>query len=196
MPSRILEYFAILLQTLGVADLVEFVELDPDVFDRYVFPDYEFRLCKGEDLFRERLLRDFPKESRSIEKYFNVFHEIQEGLTQIRFTDRRLQTVLNGHSATYSMPPARPSVLIPLLVLGHLLHGAYYPKGGSGAFRDAFLYALRSNHADLRNRSRVVQVDRRGDEFLVITDTGEEYTARVMLSHVDRSFLRLRGHRS
>ena len=48
-----------LLDRLGISDKVSFTELDPDGFDRYIFPDFEFRMCKGKERFRERLIGEF-----------------------------------------------------------------------------------------------------------------------------------------
>ncbi|UCG63526.1 MAG: NAD(P)/FAD-dependent oxidoreductase [Deltaproteobacteria bacterium] len=213
------EPFWSLLDTLGISDKVSFVELDPDGFDRYIFPDYEFRFCKGKERFRERLMRDFPKEERGIKRFFNVFDKIMKAMdasmsqegglfsmlgfllkhpSMIKYSripyqklldevtsDRRLQAVLNAHCGTYGLPPARASVIIPLSVWSHYLAGAYYPKGGSGAFRDAFLNALKSNGAEMKSRSRVVRIEKRGNEFQIETEAGEKYTARVVISDVD-----------
>jgi phytoene dehydrogenase-like protein len=74
------ERFWSLLDALGIVDKVGFVELDPDGFDRYVFPDYEFLFCKGKERFRENLIRDFPKEERGINKFFDVFDRIVKAM--------------------------------------------------------------------------------------------------------------------
>ena len=212
------EPFRNLLDALGIGDTVDFVELDPDGFDRYVFPDYEFRLCKGKERFREKLIRDFPREERGINKFFDVFDKILKAMgasvslegplsmlgfllkhpAMIKYSripyqklldevtsDRRLQAVLTAHCVTYGLPPARASIIIPLGVWGNYLGGAYYPKGGSGAFRDAFVSALQSNGAEMKTRSRVVKIDRRGNEFQVETEAGEKHTARVVISNAD-----------
>ena len=213
------ERFWSLLDTLGISDKVSFIELDPDGFDRYIFPDYEFRLCKGKERFRERLMRDFPKEERGIHRFFDVFEKILKAMdastslkgglfsmlgfllkhpSMMKYSripyqkfldevtsDRRLQAVLNAHCGTYGLPPARASVIIPLGVLNHYLTGVYYPKGGSGAFRDAFLDALKSSGAEMKSRSRVVRIEKRGDEFIVETEAAEKYTARVVISDAD-----------
>ena len=213
------ERFWSLLDALGIVDKVDFVELDPDGFDRYVFPDYEFRFCKGKERFRENLIRDFPKEERGINKFFDVFDRIVKAMdasmsmksgllrmlifllkhpVMIKYSripyqklldevtsDKRLKAVLNAHCGTYGLPPARASVIIPILVWSHYIGGAYYPKGGSGAFRDAFLNALQSNGAEIKSRSRVVRIDKRGNEFQVETEAGEQHTARVVISDAD-----------
>jgi phytoene dehydrogenase-like protein len=48
------------LDELGVD--VSFRELSPEGFDRLVFPGYEVSLPKGADVYRDRLVRDFPHE--------------------------------------------------------------------------------------------------------------------------------------
>lgn len=213
------EKFWSLLDTLGIADKVNFVELNPDGFDRFVFPDYQFVFCKGKDRFKERLIRDFPREERGINKFFVVFDKIIKAmeasmsmengfLRMFRFllkhpvmlkysripyqrlldevtSDKRLQAVLAGQSGTYGLSPARASILIAIIICNHYLNGAYYPKGGSGTFRDAFLNALRENGVEMKNRSPVTGIDKRGDEFLVESEQGEKYSARVVISDAD-----------
>jgi len=213
------ERFWNLLDTLGIRDKLSFVELDPDGFDRYIFPDYEFRFPKGKERFRERLMRDFPKEERGIHRFFNLFEKILKAMdastslegglfsmlgfllkhpTMMKYSrityqklldevtsDRRLQAVLSAHWGTYGLPPARASVILPLSVWSNFLTGAYYPKGGSGAFRDAFLDALKSSGAEMKSRSRVVKIEKRGDEFIVETEAAEKHTARVVISDAD-----------
>jgi len=41
------ESFRSSLDALGIGVKVYFLELDPEGFDQYVFPEYGFRLCKG-----------------------------------------------------------------------------------------------------------------------------------------------------
>lgn len=69
-----------LLDELGIGEAVRFVELDPEGFDRYVFPDYELRVCKGKQRFIERLISDFPREERGIQRFFEVFDKIMKAL--------------------------------------------------------------------------------------------------------------------
>ena len=213
------EAFANLLDTLGIADKLDFVELDPEGFDRYVFPDYEFALCKGKERYKEKLIRDFPMEENGIKKYFGVLNKITKAtqasistgkgpLGMLGFllrhpvmlkygratyqklldevtTDKLLQAVLAAHSATYGLSPAKASALIPLMVLNHYLNGAYYPKGGSGAFRDAFIVALQGHGAQTKRLSQVVGIDKKADEFVVKIESGEQYTAKVVISNAD-----------
>jgi phytoene dehydrogenase-like protein len=206
------------LETLGIREAIEFVELDPDGFERFVFPDFEFALCKGHGRFKERLIAQFPREERGIVRFFDVMHKIQAAMADadalsrgplgiLRYvlkhplmlkysripyqalldevtSDVRLQAVLAGQSGTYSLPPARASVLIALAVMDHFLAGASYPRGGSGALRDALVDALRANGAEMSARARVTRIARRGSQFLVRTARAE-YTARAVISDAD-----------
>ena len=213
------EPFWSLLETLGIIDKVRFIELDPEGFERFVFGDYEFRLCKGKQRFKEELLKAFPKEERGLTKFLEVSDKIlkamqastsKEGgfLEMLWFllkhpvmlkysrapyqklldevtSDNRLQAVLAGYSGTYGLPPERASIILPIQVLNHFLNGAYYPQGGSGAFRDAFLDALRNHGTEMKKNARVVRIDKKGKEFSVEIESGEKYTARVVISNAD-----------
>ena len=64
------------LDEIGLADRVELIELDPDAIDRYVFPDFELRLCKGKERFRDQLIQLFPEEEPGIHQYFEVYGQV------------------------------------------------------------------------------------------------------------------------
>lgn len=213
------ERFWNLLDALGLADHVGFVELNPEGFDRYVFGDYEFTVCKGKERFKEKLHKEFPKEERGIGKFFKVLDKITEAVEAstsmaggpvgtLKFllkhpvmlkysrvpyqklldevtSNRQLQAVLSGYCGTYGLPPQKASIIIAMEVLNYFLAGAYYPRGGSGAFRDAFLDALRNHGAKMKNKARVVRIDKKGSEFSVETESGENYTTRVVISNAD-----------
>ncbi|MEJ2731015.1 MAG: NAD(P)/FAD-dependent oxidoreductase [Deltaproteobacteria bacterium] len=213
------EAFANLLDTLGIEDKLDFVELDPEGIDRFVFPDYEFTMCKGKERYKEKLIGNFPKEENGIKKYFSVLDKVTKAteasmssgagpLGMLGFllkhpvmlkygratyqklldevtTDKLLQAVLSAHSATYGLPPAKASVLTSLLVLNHFVNGAYYPKGGSGAFRDAFFVALQGHGAQTKRLKKVVGIEKKAGEFFVKIDSGEQYTAKAVVSNAD-----------
>ena len=208
-----------LLDELGLRESINFVELNPDEFDRYVFPDYELRVCKGKERFIERLINDFPREKRGIHKFFKVFEKIikagkvsqsmGEGiLKKLAFilrhpvmmkysrvpyqtllnkvtSDRRLQAAFAAPCGDYGVPPANASVIIAIMVWAHYLKGAYYPCGGSGALRDAFVNGLKDHGAELKTSSRVFSIDKQGNEFIIETESGEKYTARAVISDAD-----------
>ncbi|MEU7525019.1 NAD(P)/FAD-dependent oxidoreductase [Saccharothrix sp. NPDC042600] len=55
-----------ILRGVGLADRVEFVEMDPDGFTTLVFPDFTFRVPRGWDRYLERLVETFPDEERGL----------------------------------------------------------------------------------------------------------------------------------
>jgi phytoene dehydrogenase-like protein len=71
------------LDEIGLAGRVEFIELDPDAIDRYVFPDFELRLCKGKERFKDQLTELFPKEQRGIHKYFEVYRKVMTATEEL-----------------------------------------------------------------------------------------------------------------
>jgi all-trans-retinol 13,14-reductase len=207
------------LDALGIREEIEFIELDPDGFDRLVFPDFEFAICKGKERLRARLIAEFPGEERGINRFFEVMEELNAAMadtdalgggflkmlgyllkhpvmikhSRIPYqalldevtSDVRLQAVLAGQSGTYALPPARASVFIALGVINHYLAGATYPRGGSGALRDALVDALRMHGAEMANRARVTQIGKWDDEFLVQTASGAKHVARAVVSDAD-----------
>jgi len=42
----------------------------PDTYDRFVYPDFQFDVRKGETKFRKDLIRAFPRERAGIRRYF------------------------------------------------------------------------------------------------------------------------------
>jgi phytoene dehydrogenase-like protein len=100
-------------------------------------------------------------------------------------SDKQLQAVLTGHCGAYGLPPERASIIISIAILNHYVTGVYYPRGGSGAIRDAFIDALRKHGREMKNKARVVKIDKRGNEFSVETESGDTYTTQVVISNAD-----------
>src|SRR5580658_5742709 len=46
----------------------------PDSYDRFVYPDFEFPVPKGEANYRAALIRMFPQEKAAFERYFRDLH--------------------------------------------------------------------------------------------------------------------------
>ncbi|MCA9519906.1 MAG: NAD(P)/FAD-dependent oxidoreductase [Myxococcales bacterium] len=98
-------------ERLGLLDELQFRELDPNGFDRYVFPNYEVAMCKGIDAYCERLTRDFPHEARGLRRFFDLVTEVAQtlgALTKIsgpldalRLAPR-FPTLIKYHRATFS----------------------------------------------------------------------------------------------
>ncbi len=207
------------LSRLGLQDKMDFIELNPDAIDRYVFPDLEVRLCKGTKRFQEQLVDLFPKEEPGIVRFFKIYEKVTQATktfldVDVRFfdilgwlirnpimmkysrvpyqvlmdettSDIRLQAALAAPWFDYMLPPEKASVTYGIGTLNHYLEGAYYPRGGSGAFRDVFLDSLKKDGAALEKSARIASVSRRGKEFLVNSADGRQWTSKVVVSDVD-----------
>lgn len=65
-----------LLSVLSIADRLKFIEMDPTGFDVLVYPKFSSSICKGANNHRNRLLKDYPNEHESINRYFDLIDNI------------------------------------------------------------------------------------------------------------------------
>ena len=185
--------FRRLLDNLGL-NAVEFCELDPDGFDRYTFPSYEGRNCKGIDRFRDRIAADVPSERDALHRFFKLVHDFDRvgglrltgsarssgadlwraarGVPSLArwfratlkdmldhyFKDPRVKAAVAGPVGDLGLPPSRLSAVMHLGLLAHYAGGAYFPAGGSGPLRDAFVTALRDEGATLERNAQVASI--------------------------------------
>jgi phytoene dehydrogenase-like protein len=162
------------LAKAGVRD-VEFEELDPDGYDTFVFPSLTFRMPKGLDALRARLLEHFPAERRGIDRFVKLVGQVQRlerGLAQparaaldllrsglaIRYArstyaefldsctrDPRLRAVLAGQCGDYALPPSKAAALIGAGMVAHFTRGAYFPRGGGQVLSDRLAESIERN---------------------------------------------------
>ncbi len=113
-----------ILSAAGVND-VPFRELDPDGFDSLVFPDFTFRVPKGIEAFRARLIKCFPAEARGIERYLDMLQSVWSltrlgedgvrhalrGLWRARRAVRHFNSTLDGFLRTCTADPRLKAVL-------------------------------------------------------------------------------------
>ncbi len=159
-----------ILRAAGVEDVV-FREMDPDGFDTLVFPDFTFRVPKGLDEYRARLIDRFPAEARGIDRYLEVlraiwslqgaagggmsaktlwrarkavpyFNATLQALFDRWTKDVRLRAVLAGQSGDYAEPPSRVALVMHAMVVMGYLQGAYYPAGGGQVISDRLAEAI------------------------------------------------------
>lgn len=214
------DFFHETLVKLQLRDRVDFNRLDDDCYDRYVFPELDFRMPANRELLRARLEQHFPEEKSGIDKFIrmlealkinpgdpdemkNAFAEVRaidgsEVLATIRkrtygeimdhfFGDNALiKAVLSGPCGDVGLPPGRVSAMALIGIHNHYVDGAFFPKGGSGALRDAFMDRLKEKGAVCKNRTRVKKIlVEDGKVAGVVTDKDEEYRAGVVVSNVD-----------
>lgn len=166
-------FFPRVLASAG-ADAVRFREMDPDGFDRLVFPDFEFRVPKGVERYRDRLVEHFPSERAGIDRYIAFlegFGALQKLSTSpspglmpkawpaLRYLtaplsrvfddctrDPKLRAVLAGESGDYAQPPSRASALLHAgLMMHYLQYGAYFPQGGGQIMSDHLANAIEAH---------------------------------------------------
>lgn len=205
--------FSRVLEALGLADELRFRELSPDGFDRLVFPGYEIAVPRGADRYRDRLAADFPRERPGLDAFFEhlrAFREASAGWTELRpgaayprffveharatygqlldglIRDPLLKAVLSAQGGNYALPPGKASALTGLGTLDHYLGGAYFPCGGSGALRDAFVRGIERRGGVLRKGRAVARIlVRRGRVEGVRCADGEVFSAAAVISNVD-----------
>jgi len=189
------------------AQNVEFEELDPDGYDTLVFPDFQFRVPKGIDRFRDRLVKYFPREVSGIDRYIRLLRQIQSvqqtlvrpasalwtmprSLLLARWAHRtfkdfldsctddpRLQAVLAGQHGDYALPPSRASVLVGAGLALHYLEGAYFPRGGGQVVSDRLAEAIERQGGKILLTARVERI---------LTESGRVRGAELFSNQVGR----------
>jgi all-trans-retinol 13,14-reductase len=64
------------LRGLGLEGKIEFLEMDPDGFDVLMFPGLIFRVPKGWDRYRERLVQAFPDDETGLHRCLDVLQSV------------------------------------------------------------------------------------------------------------------------
>ncbi len=101
------------------------------------------------------------------------------------FDDVRLKAALAGPCGDLGLPPARMSALMHLGLLTHYATGAYFPAGGSGGIRDAFVEALEAEGTTLRRNARVEAILTEGGRATgVRLADGSTHAADAVISNV------------
>jgi all-trans-retinol 13,14-reductase len=212
-----------MLGALGLNTAELLAEMDPDGFDVYRFPDFEVRMCRGADAYRDRLALQFPKDVKGIDKVFEAVRELDsfervlehlqlQGRPQLsdlwdgiksaplfRYikstygefldhatTNPQLKAVFAAACGDYGLPPSRASAFVGLMVLYHFMDGAYFPLGGSGAFRDAIRDVATHAGAIFRTEAEVAHIGIEGDWVHTVKLTnGEQIEADAVVAAID-----------
>ena len=64
---------------LNVEDL--FCEMDPEGFDRFLFPEADISQPRDLERYRQRLYETFPRDIAGIDRYFNALHTLRQAMT-------------------------------------------------------------------------------------------------------------------
>ncbi len=169
---------------LGLGDAIKWRPLDPDGFDRYVFPDATYDIPAGLDHLEARLLDWFPGERSGVEGTCQWFADINEGFKSLAlgqptekamllFQERetsltelfarfglspRARAVIGGQHLLYGAGPATASALTHAAALMHYMSGAFYPQGGGQRMSDLLAEFIRSHGGEVHLRHSVEQI--------------------------------------
>ncbi len=72
-----------ILHGVGV-DSIEFIEMDPDGFDTVLFPGLTFKVPKGWDRYRERLVATFPDDETALHRCLDVLENVVAEMVRVR----------------------------------------------------------------------------------------------------------------
>lgn len=176
-----------ILRGAGVED-ISFLEQDPDGFDTLCFPDFKFRVPRGVEVFRDRLVEMFPGEVRGIDRYVKLlrqvwglmsvhanpvsaFRVLPKSLMALKYAnatvkefldtcthDERLRAVLTGQLGVYHQPPSRASLMGHAGVSMHFLQGSFYPSGGGQTLSDRFADVIERNGNKILLRTKAKRI--------------------------------------
>jgi phytoene dehydrogenase-like protein len=65
-----------ILKGVGLEGKIEFLEMDPDGFDTLIFPGLTFKVPKGWDQYRERLVAAFPDDETGLHRCLDVMQGV------------------------------------------------------------------------------------------------------------------------
>jgi phytoene dehydrogenase-like protein len=132
------------LRGLGLGGKVEFLEMDPEGFDTVVYPGLTFRVPKGWDRYRERLVAAFPDDETGLHHCLDVFEAILREM-------RALQAARTG------LNPAQLAQQAPtLLRWANRPVSALFDECGLGQKARAVLLAESGAYAVAPSRTPVV----------------------------------------
>lgn len=192
------------LKELGIE--LEFFGLDP--MDSLIFPSFSIDIPADIESYKASLQRRYPAEKDNISGFFSEFIKLYRAiinesessptLQKYReqtygvmldsfFEDPELKTVLAGQWGYLGSPAYEiSSIGMCQMLVNYLRDGAWYPKGGTQNFANAFAKSLRDSGGDLLLSSKVKEIFLRDNKVAgVRLDGGEDVKAEYVVSNVD-----------
>jgi len=116
---------------------------------------------------------------------FKCYSKTWGALVDTWITDPKLKAILSAQWGYYGLPPSRLSTYYYAMpALGYLTEGGYYPRGKSQRISNELVWFIREHGGDIKLGTRVKAiVIRDGEARGVITEKGEEYAGRVIISN-------------
>lgn len=201
--------FPAIWRALGMADRITFAELDPDGFDVVHFPGIDFRVPKGWDAYRQRLVETFPGDRAGIDRYLDTLqavaldyqmsmmpgmstpmidewgHRTMDELLRWCELSAPAEAVLYHWGGLYGSAPSQTVVPIHALVVDHYLKGAYYPVGGGQTFAARLVQVIEGLGGEVRTRAAVERIEVDGGRVTGVRVGDEVIEAPIVVSNAD-----------
>ncbi len=185
---------------------LDFFRLDP--MDNLIFPSFSVEIPADIDDYQSSLQKRYPAEKENISGFFGelvklyraIINESERSPTLERYREKTYGAMLDGFfddpelKATlagqwgYLGSPAHEvsSIGMCQMLVNYLRDGAWYPRGGTQGFADAFAKKLRDSGGDLLLSSRVEEMFLKGNRVAgVRLDEGGDIGAEYVISNID-----------
>ncbi len=205
-----------ILSRVGVDATELLAPMDPDGFDVFRFPGLEVKCPAGLDRYEARLVGLFPEERDALGKFFRDLRGLRSLLerkhrTPIdmarggavgamwlnqtfgqvlskRFKSQELRSVLAAQCGDVGLPPNRLPAVLGAGVFLHFAEGGYFPRGGSGAMRDALVNEAKKHGAVFKKRTGATRIETKNGKVVAVhADNGERFECDVVVSAIDPS---------
>lgn len=98
-----------MLRGVGVDKRIEFREIDPDGFDVLAFPSVTFKVPRGWDAYRDRLVETFPEDAAALRRYVRIIRKLADAvdraITPASTRGTAATTLRAGWAAPFAMLP-------------------------------------------------------------------------------------------
>ncbi len=199
-------YIRRILEGLGLANDLIFLELNPNGYDHICIGDKKFDIPKGLNRYIQKLKERFPSFSPEIDLYFTSINTpkkspselqnlLKNGLTlnalldYCQIKDPFLRAILTIQSGDHGVSPSLVPAALHAEVVKHYFNGGYYPKGGGKSLAKAFIKALQKHDGKIKVRSQVerILVNWQDKPFVqgVCLTNGQVIQAKQVVSNAD-----------
>ena len=184
---------------------IDYIKFDP--MDLISFPDFSIEIPADVDSFITNLIEHFPEEENNIIRFFKVTKKLflffgkpehplllkyknstyQEMLDDF-FKSKKLKSVLSAQWGYIGVQPEELSAIAMCLTLSsYLFCGAYFPKGGSGAFANALQKKFEQLGGKIYLSSKVdkIIVNNSKAEGVVLNNNRQILKADYIISNAD-----------
>ncbi|MBN7300494.1 NAD(P)/FAD-dependent oxidoreductase [Mycobacteroides abscessus subsp. bolletii] len=120
-----------ILGGIGLADRVEFLQMDPEGWDTIVAPDFELRTPVGWDNYRDNLAAAFPGEIKAVDRYVKLLRKVNPAGER---THPDFGTVKRFAAAGLAAPLIMTPLVGVLLSCGFSLRAVFALSAQTGAY--------------------------------------------------------------